>query len=51
MPLPAHIGDVQQAIDAAQVDERAEFGDVLDHALADLAFLQLTQQLLAASWR
>ena len=34
---PAHVGDVQQAVDAAQVDERAELGDVLDHALAELA--------------
>ena len=37
---PAHVGDVQQAVDAAQVDERAELGDVLDHALADLARLR-----------
>ena len=34
---PAHVGDVQQAVDAAQVDERAELGDVLDDALAALA--------------
>ena len=32
---PAHVGDVQQAVDAAEVDERAEVGDVLDDALAD----------------
>ena len=42
---PAHVGDVQQAVDAAQVDERAELGDVLDHALAALADFQLGQQL------
>ena len=36
-PAPAHVGDVQQAVDAAQVDERAEVGDVLDRALANLA--------------
>ena len=42
---PAHVGDVQQAVDAAQVDERAELGDVLDHALAELADFQLGQQL------
>ena len=34
---PGHVGDVEQAIDAAQVDERAEVGDVLDGALAGLA--------------
>src|SRR5439155_26047393 len=43
---PAHVGDVQEAVDAAQVDEGAELGDVLDDALADLARLDLGQQLL-----
>ena len=43
---PAHVGDVQQAVDAAQVDERAEVGDVLDHALAELADFELGEQLL-----
>ena len=42
---PAHVGDVQQAVDAAQVDERAEVGDVLDHALAELADFELLEQL------
>ena len=42
---PAHVGDVQQAVDAAQIDERAEVGDVLDHALAALADFQLGQEL------
>ena len=42
---PAHVGDVQQAVDAAEVDEGAELGDVLDHALAALADFQLGQQL------
>ncbi len=37
--LPAHVGDMQQAVDAAQVHERAVVGDVLDHAFADFAFL------------
>jgi hypothetical protein len=46
-PSPAHIGDVQQAVDAAQVDERAEFGDVLDDAFAKLADFQFAQQLFA----
>ena len=43
---PAHVGDVQQAVDAAQVDEGAELGDVLDDALADLARLDLGEQLV-----
>ena len=44
---PREIGDVQQAVDAAQVDERAVVGDVLDDALDDRAFRQRRQQLLA----
>src|SRR2546425_932431 len=43
----AHVGDVQQAVHAAQVDERAEVGDVLDRALADLADGQLLHQHVA----
>ena len=43
---PAHVGDVQQAVDAAEIDEGAELGDVLDDALADLARLDLAEQLL-----
>jgi hypothetical protein len=37
---------VQQAVDAAEIDERAELGDVLDDALADLADLDLAEELL-----
>src|SRR6185437_4276359 len=36
-PAPAHVGDVEQAIDAAEVDEGAVLGDVLDGALDDHA--------------
>src|SRR6266849_712622 len=43
----AHIGDVQQAVHAAQVDEGAEIGDVLDDALPHLADLELLHQDLA----
>src|SRR3546814_7767623 len=39
-PLVAKIRDVQQAINAAQVNTGAILGDVLDHALDNLAFLQ-----------
>src|SRR5690606_16869112 len=45
--LPGHVGDVQQAVDAAQVDERAVVGEVLDHALEHGALDQLLEQLLA----
>src|SRR6185437_16356211 len=44
---PRHVGDMEQAVDAAQVDERTEVGDVLDDAFADLILLQLLHQLLA----
>ena len=46
--LPRHVGDVQQAVDAAQVEERAVVGQVLDHALDDRAFLQVVEQLARA---
>src|ERR1051326_1317474 len=40
----AHVGDVQQPVHAAEVDERAEVGDVLDHAGAHLTDLQLLHE-------
>src|SRR5262249_56019300 len=43
--VPGHVRDMQQAVDAAQVDERAELGDVLDDALAGLARLDGGEQL------
>src|SRR5690606_286401 len=45
--LPGHVGDVQQPIDAAQVDERAVIGQVLDDAAQHRAFLQVLEQRLA----
>ncbi len=42
---PGHVGDVQEAVDAAQVHERAEIGDVLDRSLADLVLRDVGQQL------
>src|SRR5205085_2500770 len=36
--------DVQQPVDAAEVDEGAVLGEVLDDALDDLAFLQLLER-------
>ena len=37
--LPCDVGDMQQAVNTAKVDERAVIGDVLDHTLKNLAFL------------
>src|SRR5687768_11058331 len=42
-----HVGDVEQAVDAAEIDECTEVGDVLDDAFAHLILLQLLHQLLA----
>ncbi len=42
---PAHVRDVEQAVDAAEVDEGAVLGDVLDDALDDLALLEGQQRL------
>src|SRR5207302_6609103 len=46
-PAPGDIGDVQQAVDAAEVDERTVIGDILDHAVDDLAFFEILHQFLA----
>src|SRR5690606_8074746 len=46
-PLPRHVGDVQQAVDAAEVDECTVVREVLHDAADHVAFLQALQQLLA----
>src|SRR4029078_351084 len=38
---PCHVGEVQQAVDAAEVDERTVVGDVLDDAFDNLAFFEV----------
>ena len=43
---PRHVGDVEQAVDAAEVDERAVVGDVLDHAAQDLALGERVERVL-----
>src|SRR5262249_50874029 len=49
-PAPAHVGDVEEAVDTAEVDECTVLGEVLDDALDDLAFLQaLERRLLEGS--
>src|SRR5450432_2232459 len=40
---PRHVRDVQEPVDAAQIDEGAVLGEVLDDALDDLPFLQLLE--------
>ena len=42
---PGQVGDVQQAVDAAEVNERTVVGDVLDDALDDGTFLERREQL------
>src|ERR1700694_1544638 len=42
--FPSHVGDVQQAIDAAQVHESAVVGEVLDHPIDRRPLLQIVQQ-------
>ena len=42
---PRDIGDVQKAVDTAEIDESTVLGDVLHHALEDLAFLEVGEQL------
>src|SRR5207237_7205976 len=42
---PRHVRDVQQAVDAAEIDERAVVGDVLHLTLEDDALLEHLQRL------
>ena len=45
--LPGQLGDVDQAVDAAEIDERAEVDDRGHDTLADGALLQLVEELAA----
>ena len=42
---PAHVGDVEKSVDAVEIDERAEVGDILHAAGADLVLLEARQEL------
>ena len=44
---PGDIGDMQQPVDPAEVDEGAVIGDVFDDPFEDLAFLEIGEQLVA----
>src|ERR1700731_1292427 len=46
-PPPGDIGDVQQPVDAAEIDERTVIGDVLDDAVDDLSLFEVLHQFLA----
>ena len=45
-PAPGHVRDVEQAVDATEVDEHAEVGDVLDRTHADLALGDVLEERL-----
>src|SRR5690606_30732429 len=45
--LPRELGHVDQTVDAAEIDEGAEVDDRADDALADLALLELVEEVLA----
>src|SRR5271155_4013749 len=44
---PGHVGNVQQTVDAAEVDEGAVVGEILDHTGQDRALFQVLQRLRA----
>src|SRR4029077_7098948 len=44
---PGHVGDVEQSIHAAEVDERAEVGEILHGAGDGVADLHALEELLA----
>src|SRR3954447_1684772 len=46
-PAPGDIGDVEQAVDAAEINERTVIGDVLDDAVDHLTLFEVLHQLLA----
>ena len=43
--LPCNIGHMQQAVNTAKIDKGAVIGDVLDHTLKNLTFLQIRDKL------
>ena len=44
---PGHVGDVEQAVEAAEIDERAVLGEVLDDSGQDRALFQMFERLRA----
>ena len=46
-PPPCDIGNMQKAVDTAEIDESAVIGDVFDHTFENLALLKISQQFVA----
>src|SRR5271155_3075266 len=46
-PSPGHVGDVQQSVKAAEIDERAVLGQVLHHTRQNRALFQMFESLAA----
>src|SRR5262249_5111253 len=46
-PAPGHVRDVEQAVNAAQIDKRAVIREILDRAGEDRALMQVLQRLAA----
>ena len=46
-PAPAHVGDMEKPVETVEVDERAVIGDIFDNALANVAGLDLREELAA----
>ena len=44
-PAPGHVGDVQQAVNPAEVDKGAVLSDVLDHTMHHRTFFEGLHQL------
>ena len=47
--LPSHVCDVKKTVNAAEINKRTVIGEVLDHALDALTFLEVLEQLVALS--
>ena len=47
--VPGDVGDVQQAVDTAEVEERTVVGDVLDGTLEHFAFLHVGHDFITAA--
>ena len=45
-PAPRDVGDVQETVDATEIDEHAVVGDVLDDTPEDSTLLELGERLL-----
>ncbi len=44
-PAPGHVGDVEKPVETIEIDERTVIGDVLDRAAANIARLDLREEV------